>query len=84
MTDLHRISTIDVHVAGEPLRVITEGFPEPEGATILEKRRYCQTHLDHFRRVLMWEPRGHPDMYGCLFGFPFGPSSRLWRAVHAQ
>jgi len=62
----HRISTIDVHVAGEPLRVITQGFPEPEGATILEKRRFCQTHLDHYRRALMMEPRGHPDMYGCL------------------
>lgn len=73
MTDFHRISTIDVHVAGEPLRVITDGFPEPEGATILEKRRFCQTHLDHLRRVLMWEPRGHSDMYGCLLVSPSDP-----------
>ncbi|UCE63417.1 MAG: proline racemase family protein [Nitrospirota bacterium] len=75
MADSHRISTIDVHVAGEPLRIITHGFPEPEGATILEKRRYCQTHLDHFRRALMWEPRGHPDMYGCLLVPPSNPEA---------
>jgi trans-L-3-hydroxyproline dehydratase len=75
MPESHRISTIDVHVAGEPLRVITHGYPEPEGINILEKRRFCQTHLDHFRRALMWEPRGHPDMYGCLLVPPSNPQA---------
>ena len=70
MPESHRITTIDVHVAGEPLRVITGGFPEPEGKTILEKRAYCQTHLDYLRRALMLEPRGHHDMYGCLLVTP--------------
>lgn len=63
---MHRITTIDVHVAGEPLRVITSGFPAPAGDTILEKRHTCLEKYDHFRRALMWEPRGHADMYGCL------------------
>ena len=61
-----KISTIDVHVAGEPLRVITGGFPEPQGSSILEKRDFCRQHLDHLRRALMLEPRGHSDMYGAL------------------
>ena len=71
----HRISTTDVHVAGEPLRVITHGFPEPAGSTILEKRRYCETHLDHLRRALMLEPRGHSHMYGCLLVPPSDPQA---------
>ena len=71
----HRISTIDVHVAGEPLRIITEGFPVPQGHTILEKRRYCQAHLDHHRLALMLEPRGHSDMYGCLLVPPSHPQA---------
>ncbi len=75
MKGQHQISTIDVHVAGEPLRVITNGFPEPEGSTILEKRRFCETHLDHLRRALMWEPRGHQDMYGCLLVPPSNPEA---------
>jgi trans-L-3-hydroxyproline dehydratase len=25
-----------------------------------------QRHFDHIRRALMWEPRGHFDMYGCI------------------
>ncbi len=63
---MHRISAIDVHVGGEPLRVITEGFPELPGRTILEKRRAAQAQFDHLRTALMREPRGHPDMYGCV------------------
>ncbi len=64
------IHTIDAHAAGEPLRVIVQGLPEPRGATILEKRRYAREHLDHLRRALMLEPRGHADMYGCLLTPP--------------
>lgn len=72
---MHRITTIDVHVAGEPLRVVTSGFPEPQGQTILEKRRACQEQHDHLRKALMWEPRGHADMYGCLLVSPSHPEA---------
>jgi len=68
-----RITTIDAHTAGEPLRIITGGLPEIPGDTILEKRRYAQTHLDGLRRTLMWEPRGHADMYGCILTPPVTP-----------
>ncbi len=60
------IETIDMHTGGEPLRVVTSGYPEIKGDTILEKRAYCKRHLDHIRKFLMYEPRGHADMYGCL------------------
>lgn len=61
-----RIETIESHAGGEPLRVIVDGFPPTEGDTILEKRRYAEEHLDHLRTALMWEPRGHADMYGAV------------------
>ncbi len=69
------LTTLDCHVAGEALRVVTSGFPEPAGSTILEKRRYCRTHLDHLRTALVWEPRGHHDMYGCLLVAPAHPQA---------
>ena len=72
---MHAITTIDCHVAGEALRVVTAGFPEPSGSTILEKREYCRTHLDHLRTALMWEPRGHHEMYGCLLVTPAHPQA---------
>jgi proline racemase len=37
-----------------------------EGDSILEKRRYVKEHFDRLRTMLMWEPRGHADMYGCI------------------
>jgi proline racemase len=71
------ITTIDAHAAGEPLRIITGGLPPLPGATILEKRRYLQAHLDTIRQALMWEPRGHRDMYGCVITPPVTPEADL-------
>ncbi len=64
------ITTIEAHAAGEPLRIITGGLPEIPGETILERRRYLREQLDGVRRALMWEPRGHYDMYGCVLTPP--------------
>ncbi len=61
-----RIKTIDSHTAGEPFRIITDGVPQPIGSTILEKRKFAKENLDHIRKILMFEPRGHADMYGCF------------------
>lgn len=61
-----RITTIDTHTGGEPLRIITSGLPTIEGSTILEKRQFFMTHYDHLRTGLLLEPRGHADMYGAV------------------
>ncbi len=68
-----RITAIDAHTAGGPLRVITSGFPDLPGETILVKRAYAREHYDDLRRALMWEPRGHADMYGCILTPPVTP-----------
>ncbi len=62
--------TIDAHTAGEPLRLVVDGWPEPEGRTMLERRAWAREHQDHLRRALMFEPRGHLDMYGALLTGP--------------
>ncbi len=67
------ITTIDAHAAGEPLRVVLTGVDPIPGATIPEKRRYAQRHLDGLRRTLIFEPRGHADMYGAI---PTAPVTR--------
>lgn len=61
-----KITTIDMHTGGEPLRVITSGLPELKGKNVLEKRRHFRDHYDHIRTGLLWEPRGHADMYGAI------------------
>jgi proline racemase len=64
--DWLKITTVDCHTEGEPFRVIAGGYPDLPGDTILARRRYAREHLDHLRTALMWEPRGHADMYGCI------------------
>ena len=59
------VSVVDYHTGGEPFRIVTGGVPPLEGATILERRRFARAELDAFRRLLVYEPRGHADMYGC-------------------
>ena len=65
-SDWLRIKTIDMHTGGEPLRVILSGLPELKGNSVLEYRRYMKEIYDHLRTALMFEPRGHADMYGCI------------------
>ncbi len=65
-----RVTAIDAHTGGEPLRIFTGGYPELPGDTILAKRSYALKHLDHLRTATMWEPRGHADMYGCVITEP--------------
>ncbi len=64
------IQTIDLHTGGEPLRVITSGIDKLPGISILAKRRYFRDNLDYIRTGLMWEPRGHADMYGAVITDP--------------
>ncbi len=65
-----QIRTIDMHTGGEPLRVIVDGFPKLKGNSVLDYRKYCKEHYDYLRTALMFEPRGHADMYGCILTPP--------------
>jgi len=64
------VSTIDLHTAGEPLRVIFHGLPDFPGDTLLSRRLFIKENFDYFRTLLMGEPRGHTDMYGCFLTPP--------------
>ena len=66
-----------MHTGGEPVRIVVDGYPDISGATILDKRRYAREHLDHLRRFLMLEPRGHDDMYGAIPVAPDHPEADL-------
>lgn len=61
-----RLSYIDYHTCGEPVRIVTAGYPKLTGATILDKRRQAREQHDNLRRAMMLEPRGHDGMYGVI------------------
>ena len=60
------VETLDLHCAGEPLRLIRSGYPAVPQTTIDERREWVLENADHIRRMLMYEPRGHRDMYGAV------------------
>ncbi|KAJ7757692.1 proline racemase [Mycena maculata] len=60
------IKVVDMHTSGEPTRIVVKGYPELEGSTLLEKRRYAREKHDDIRQRLMREPRGHGEMYGAI------------------
>ncbi|ESY12832.1 MULTISPECIES: proline racemase family protein [unclassified Mesorhizobium] len=71
------LTVVDMHTGGEPLRIVTGGYPDIPKGTILEKRAYVRDHLDHLRKLLIFEPRGHYDMYGALLVEPDLPGAEL-------
>ena len=72
---LHVLKTIDAHVAGQPLRLITEGLPRPAGKTMSQKCDWMKRHVDQLRRALVLEPRGHRDMCAALLTEPVSPGA---------
>jgi proline racemase len=60
------VRTVDYHTGGEPFRIVVEGAPALEGRTVLERRRWAIANVDGIRHLLVDEPRGHADMYGCF------------------
>jgi len=71
------IETVEMHTGGEPVRIVASGYPAIPGDTILAKRRHALEHLDHLRRRLVFEPRGHFDMYGVIPVAPDLPGADL-------
>ncbi|MEP7379152.1 MAG: proline racemase family protein [Chloroflexota bacterium] len=65
------IQTMDLHTAGEPLRIIRSGFPDVPHMPVLERRRWVLENADYVRQTVIQEPRGHRDMYGAILLPPY-------------
>lgn len=63
-------TAVDTHTVGEFTRIITSGFPELVGDTMIERKNFLAKYHDEYRQALMFEPRGHHDMFGALLTDP--------------
>jgi proline racemase len=54
------LQAVDAHACGEPGRVIVGGVLDVPGATMFEKMRHLQQHMDGLRKRMLREPRGYP------------------------
>ena len=66
---------IDSHTAGEFTRIVVGGVPDLPGRTMIEKKEYFMAHYDTIRTALMFEPRGHRDMFGAILTEPCNPQA---------
>lgn len=69
------ITTVDTHTQGEPTRIVTAGMGPIPGSDMMKKKQWVAMHRDHLRKMLMWEPRGHQDMFGALITEPCNPEA---------
>ena len=69
------VRTIDAHAAGGPLRLVVDGFPSPQGKTMLEKRDWARRNAGDLYRAILFEPRGHADMCGAVLTEPCSPGA---------
>ena len=72
--DKHVIRTVEAHTEGEYCRVALD-CPELPGNTMIEKKHYLEEHYDYLRTMLMFEPRGHHDMFGAFLVEPVNPEA---------
>jgi len=66
----HIFECIDAHTCGNPVRLVKSGGPKLRGATMLDKRQHFLEEYDWIRTGLMFEPRGHDMMSGCILYDP--------------
>ncbi len=65
-TDVNVIHVVDSHTEGEPTRVVIDGWPQPHGATMAERRDDLRARFDHLRCGVVCEPRGNDAIVGAL------------------
>src|SRR5689334_2657556 len=63
-------SCIDAHTCGNPVRVVSGGGPQLQGASMSERRQHFLKEFDWIRTGLMFEPRGHDMMSGSILYTP--------------
>lgn len=72
-----RIIAVDSHTQGEPTRIVIGGIPSIPGSNMVEKRKFLEDNMDEVRRGIMFEPRGHNDMFGSIITAPTHPEAHL-------
>ncbi len=70
------LEVVDSHTEGEPTRVVIDGWPQPAGVTMAERREVLLREHDALRRAVVSEPRGHEAVVGALLTPPVEADSQ--------
>ncbi len=70
-----RLSVLDYHTEGEPMRIVVAGHGTVPGATLMEQSEHLAVHGRELLGFLLHEPRGHASMCGALLVPPASPAA---------
>lgn len=65
-----QIQVVDSHTAGEPTRVVVDGFPDLGTGSLKERLELLRSSHDQFRTAVVREPRGSDVLVGALLCQP--------------
>jgi proline racemase len=63
-------TTVDTHINGNPVRIVTGGLPYIPGKTVVEKTLYLKENSDWIRKMLINKPRGNENQAGIILTEP--------------
>jgi 4-hydroxyproline epimerase len=72
---MQKLRVIDSHTAGEPTRVVVEGWPDLGRGPLAERRRRFDAEFDRYRSAAVNEPRGSDVIVGALLVPPLDPKA---------
>ena len=61
-----RVTTLDAHVGGAAVRLLTSGVPRIDGASMAERRLSLEAVAEDVSFLLTREPRGHAGVVGVI------------------
>ncbi|CAG9419835.1 TPA: 4-hydroxyproline epimerase [Providencia alcalifaciens] len=70
-----KIEVIDSHTAGEPTRLVIDGFPDLGNSDMASRLQTLRTEYDHWRCATILEPRGNDILVGALLCKPVNPKA---------
>lgn len=70
---MQTVHVIDSHTAGEPTRVVLDGFPDLGTGSLAARRGRLSQRFDRWRSAIACEPRGSNTMVGALLTAPTEP-----------
>ncbi|MGO2336248.1 proline racemase family protein [Providencia sp.] len=70
-----KIEVIDSHTAGEPTRLVINGFPELGDLNMASRLEILRTQYDQWRCTTILEPRGNDILVGALLCRPQNPKA---------
>ncbi|MEX9542639.1 proline racemase family protein, partial [Escherichia coli] len=70
-----QIEVIDSHTAGEPTRLVIDGFPDLGNGSMASRLQRLKNEYDPWRTATILEPRGNDILVGALLCQPQNPQA---------